>query len=326
MAFISDISPKKASIGDVITITGSAFSVSGNSATIDGVNATLTSESSASIVTTVPNGVTIDIVDIVVTTSAGTTIYAPNGLTITEATIGYEDISPMPNSYFHFHANPDYNADKDLYKNLQAEAFNIYGTPMVYYVVSYDTSYDRLFGEDNDRRIARKFPIHAVFDLPKEEDAFEKFGLENLDNFEMHVNKKHFEYASKYNTSGVALYPPETATSAISAYGSVSPKVGDMMKADYSDVFYEIVSVHQEEEMFLQDKHSFKFQVRVFRDDTLNLSATTSAAMTEISAVSNIDDILEINDYITSAKDDILYTCASGEATDKQSDIDNGWF
>lgn len=324
--YISDISPQKANIGDSVTITGVGFSDSGNSIVIDGVTATITSESSTSITFTVPTGVTIATVDIILTKINGSSIYAPNGLTITEATVAYEDISPMPNSFFHFYANTDYNRDKDLYKNLQAEAFNIYGTPMMYYVVTYDTSYDLLFGEDNDRRIYRRFPIHAVFDLPKELDMFNAFGIENLDNFEMHINQKHFTSASRYNTSGVELFPPETATSAISAYDSVDPKVGDIMRAEYNDTYYEIVDVHSEEEMFLQDKHAWRLTVRVFRDDTLSLTSATSAAMTEISAVSNIEDILEINDYITSAKDPVLYTCAVDEEDVQQPDINDGWF
>lgn len=323
--YISSITPKKTTIGASVVIVGSGFSTTGNSIVVGGVVATITSESSTSITFTVPS-VSIQTQDIILTKATGSSIYAPNGITIVDKTLEYENISPMPNSYFHFLENTDYDSDKDLYRNLQAEAFNIYGTPLMYYVVSYNTSYDLLFGEDNNRRIARKFPISARFELPKEEDAYAKFGLENLDNFEMHVNQKHFTTASKYNTSGVGLYPPETATSAISAYTSVEPKVGDMLKSEYNDVFYEILTVHEEEEMFLQTKHAWKFIVRVFRDSNISLSADTSASMDSISAVNNIDDILEVNDYITSASEAVLYTSATGEASIQQSDIDSGWF
>lgn len=325
MGYISSITPKTASIGDTVVLEGSGFSLSGNTLTVDSVSATISVETSASITFVVPT-VTIDTVDIIVTTALSADIYAPNGLTVVEPSIGYEEVTPMPNSFFHFQANPAYDSDKELYRNLLAEGFNIYGTPMTYYVVSYDTSYDLLFGEDNNRRVARKFPVNAVFDLPKEEDAFAKFGLENLDTFEMHVSKKHFTSASMYDTSGVSLFPPETDPTETEAYPSIVPKVGDMIKSDYNNVFYEVTSIHEEEEMFLQTKHAWRFMVRVFRDDKLTLSADTSAVFTELSAVSNIEDILEINDYITSANEDVKYTCAVGEENSNQPDIQDGWF
>ena len=324
--YISDIVPQKASIGDTVVITGVGFSDSGNILYVDGTLATITLESSTSITFTVPTGVHVTTIDLILTNATGSSTYAPNGLTVVDETLAYENITPMPNSYFHFQANPDYDSDKELYRNLLAEGLNIYGTPMTYYVVTFDTSYDLLFGEDNNRRIARKFPIMARFDLPKEVDAYAKFGLENLDNFEMFVSKKHFSTASKYNTDGTSLYPPETATSATSAYSSVRPKFGDIIKGDYNDIYYEVVDVGEEEEMFLQTKHSWRFLVRIFRDDKLSLSATTSANMTEISAVSDIDDIFEVNDYLTSASESIIYTCASGEAPSQQNDINTGWF
>jgi hypothetical protein len=232
----------------------------------------------------------------------------------------------VPNDYFQFYENKRFDADRNLYKNVQSEAFDIYGTPMMYYIVTYDTLYDPLFGEDNNKRIYRKFPIKVVFDLPKEEDAYEKFGLENLDNFEMHISIKHFEAMSKYETSGVNIYPSQFNAGKTDIYDVYTPSVGDILLAEYSDIYYEIVNVHQEEEMFLQGKHAWKFVVRVFKDESINLSVTTSAAMTDISAVSNIDDILEVNDYITSASDAVLYTCAVGEATNNQPDMDDNWF
>lgn len=324
--YISGIVPQKANIGENVVITGSGFSDSGNILYVDGILATILSESSTSITFVVPNGVTITTIDLILTKNNGSSIYAPNGLTIVEKTIGYESVSSMPNSFFHFQVNPAYDSDKELYRNLLAESFNIYGVPLTYYVVSFDTSYDVLFGEDNNRKIVRKFPINAVYELPKEVDTYAKFGLENLDQIEMYVSKKHFTSASKYDTSGTTLYPPETETSAINVYPSYRPKPGDLLHSAYNDIYYEIVDVGEEDSMFLQAKHSWRFLTRVFKDEKLTLSATTSGAMTEISAVSNEDDIFEVNDFITNANETILYTCATGEANSNQPDINDGWF
>jgi len=236
------------------------------------------------------------------------------------------DSNNAANEFFQFYENKRYDADRNLYKNMQAEAFNIYGCAMMYYIVTYDTSYDPLFGEDNNKRIYRRFPIKAVFDLPKEEDEFSKFGLENLDNIEMHVSKKHFEVMSKYDTSGVNIYPVQFNEGKTNVYDAILPSVGDIIKSEYNNVYYEVLVLHKQEEMFLQDNHSWKLTVRVFNDETLTLTPATSAAMTEISAVSNIEDILEVNDYITSADIPIQYTCATSEASSNQPDINDGWF
>jgi len=322
---ITSVLPQITSIGDNVVITGENFTATGNVVYIDGVLATVVSQSTTSITVTVP-AVTITTVDLVLTTGSGYTVTETDALTIESAEKGYEEFIPMPNEFFSFNQNSGYDGDKTLYKRLQAEAFNIYGTPMMYYVITYNTAYDPMFGEDNNKRIYRRFPINAVFELPKEEDSYARFGLENLDNFEMHVNQLHFTEASKYQTSGLELYPPERDTTKTQVYTSYTPSVGDILRAEYSDVYYEIVSVHQEEEMFLQDKHAWRFQVRVFRDENLSLTPTTSGAMTEISAVSNIDDILEVNDYITSSVENIKYTSGASEESSNQPDINDGWF
>lgn len=234
--------------------------------------------------------------------------------------------SYMPNDFFQFHQNKRYDADRNLYSDLLAEGFNMYGTPMMYYVVTYDTDYDVLFGEDNNKRIYRKFPVKAMYELPLEEDMYQQFGLEGLDNFEIHISKKHFIQASQYDTSGVALYPKQFNQGKTSAYDVYVPQEGDILRAEYNNTYYEVMYVHDEEQQFLQGKHAWKLRVRVFRDEHLSFTSATSGAMTDISAVSNIDDTTEINDYITSAFDDIKYTSGIGEATDNTNENDIGWF
>lgn len=232
-----------------------------------------------------------------------------------------------PNEFFQFHQNKRYDADRNLYKNILAESLNIYGTPMMYYVVSYNTEHDPIFGEDNDRRVARKFPFKAKFELPQEEDTFEKFGLEDLDNFEMFVSQKHFETMSQYDTTNdVHIYPATNNVAKTSAYPAYTPMRGDLIRAEYNDTYYEIVGVYQQEEMFLQDKHTWKFIVRVLKDETLNLSATTSASMTDISAVTNVTDVLEVNDDVDVLDDDILYTSGAGEEPTNEGHPDDAWY
>jgi hypothetical protein len=226
------------------------------------------------------------------------------------------------NEFFHFQQNNSYDKERCLYDSLLSEGNNIYGTPMMYYVVSYDVSYDLLFGEDDDRRIERKFPIKAVFTLPEELEQYNPFGIQGLDNFPMNVSKKHFTQLSRNNNRS-RLFPVQNSSN-LSAFGPIDPKAGDLIKSEYNDVFYEIIDVGEEKEMFLQAKHSWTLTVRVFTDEMLSLSADTSAAMTEISAVIDRNDVLSHNDYITSADDAVLYDPPSTEKDSSQSAF-GGW-
>ena len=234
----------------------------------------------------------------------------------------FADVSHMPNDFFHFHDNSSYDNDRMLYKDLNMEGLNIYGTPLTYYVVSYDTTYDPLFGEDDDRRIARKFPIKAQFQIPPELELYAGQGIEGLDNFTMFVSKKHFEHFSQYDNDSTMFpvaWPEDT-----SAYSAYTPKAGDILKSEYNNLFYEVLDIGEEEEMFLQKKHTWIFTVRPFRDEHLSLSASTSATMTEISAHLGADDIMDHNDYITSAEEDVLYDPSATETSSSQDDLD-GW-
>jgi len=243
--------------------------------------------------------------------------YTPSGL---------KGANAMPNQFFNFHLNKRYDADRNLYDNLLTEAFNIHGNPMMYYRVAFDTSADKLYGEDDIREIERRFPIMAVFELPKEENMYGKYGLEELDNFEMHISKKHFSVASRYDTSGVSLFPVTNPVDVSATYPAIEPKVGDIIRAEYNNTYYELIEVKEEEEMFLQKKHSWKFIVRIMPDQNLSFSPITSGAMSEITSAMDQPDILDDSEHIDVIKDDVLYTSSVGEETDNQDPIgDDFW-
>ena len=133
------------------------------------------------------------------------------------------------------------------------EAWNQHGTPIVYYVISYDTTYDPLFGEDNNRRVVRSFPVMVYYELPKEDRQWNVAAMEILDNFHIYISKRHFIAASKLDSNMEQTYPPYT------------PKVGDVIKSRYNNFFYEITHVSEEEEMFLQRKHSWDIVVKQYK-------------------------------------------------------------
>ena len=225
--------------------------------------------------------------------------------------------------YFHFQKNTEYNKDRELFKVLMCENFNIYGTNCIYYPITFDTDYDKLFGEDNNRSIIRKFEIKTYFSLPKEEENYSVFGIEGLDVFDMYISKKHFDVASKLHVDANLF--PSVSASLKDIYPSDRPNVGDIIYTKYNNKYYEILDVGEEDEMFLQYKHSWTLRVKEAKNEHLSLSATTSASMSDINDdLITREDITRLNDYISSADDNVLYTSSVGEEVDTTNPL-NGW-
>jgi hypothetical protein len=65
----------------------------------------------------------------------------------------YKDISKMPTQWLRKCNGQNYDNERKLYRKLTTEAYNKFGVCMTYYVVSYDTQYDKIYGEDNDRSL-----------------------------------------------------------------------------------------------------------------------------------------------------------------------------
>lgn len=220
-------------------------------------------------------------------------------------------------THFNF-TNTCHNKDRLLYDKVLAEGYNNFGVPMVYYVVSYDTTQDEIFGEDNVRNAERKFSVMAYYELPREEELWTKFGIEGIDNFHMYLSKKSFEaesttalvtsgayslaFSSAFDRVGV---DNDNGTLVYDTYPSYIPKVGDIIKAEYNDYYYEIVDVGEESEMFLQSKHSWDFIVRPYKDEHVTVSGTLSGD--DLSNFTSQDDMLEINDVVDTKKDGVLY-------------------
>lgn len=164
----------------------------------------------------------------------------------------FDYFARVPNKNFFSYINSAYENESTLYDKLMTEAINKHGTTMVYYVISYDTTFDPLFGEDNDRRVVRYFPVMVYYELPKEDKLWSPVAMQVIDNFHLYISKRHFVAASKLDTNMAQTFTAYT------------PKVGDIIKAKYNDFFYEILSVQEEEEMFIQRKHSWDIVVKQY--------------------------------------------------------------
>ncbi len=215
--------------------------------------------------------------------------------------MSYTDFPKTKNDYFNF--DTDYTADKRLYKLLLTEAYNKHGNCLTYYVSTYDTTYDQIYGEDVNRHYTRYFSIMGYYQLPVEDEMWTQYGIEGMDNFKVFVSKRHFETASRDNN---------TADSYI-------PKVGDILKASYNGIIYEIIDVGEEEEMFLREKHTWEFTVRPFRDNNVSLSGDT--VDTILSAYTDqATDMFDVSAVVAEEKDEFLYNAPSTEES-----IDDIW-
>jgi hypothetical protein len=168
----------------------------------------------------------------------------------------FDDFERESNEFFRC-VTRDYDNERLLYDSLVSEAINIHGVEMIYYALTYDVNYNKIWGEDNDRRYERCFAFMAYYELPKEDNNFTKLSIEPFDTVIMTISKKHFENASLYDSEG--FRQPQ-----LSAY---KPKIGDIIKAGYSNYYYEIVDINQEENMFLQSKHTWTFTVKPFKNE-----------------------------------------------------------
>jgi hypothetical protein len=172
----------------------------------------------------------------------------------------FDDLSRLKGSFFNYGIN--YENERNLYELLMTEAFNKHGVRGSFYITTYDTNYDKIFGEDGNRRFVRKVEMMFYYELPKELELWSKFGIEGLDNFKMHVSKK--QYRAAITNGGYDFYVP---------------KVGDVINIVYNNRYYEILDSGEEavNSEFLQKKHAWEFTVGVFKDDHMSVDPVLSA-------------------------------------------------
>ena len=218
----------------------------------------------------------------------------------------YLDYTALPNGWLTkspvTSGTDAYFSERRLFSLLTTEAYNKHGVSMIYYPVSYDINYDKLYGEDLDRKVIRKFDLMCFYTLPRVEKLWSKFGIEGMDNFSMFCSKVHFDAASQYE------YTQTSAT-----YAPYIPKIGDIIRAKYNNYLYEIIDIKEESGQFLQSpQHIFEFLVKPYLDKRLGLSATTSASMMGPGDIGNFinrtPDIFDLKSNIAEKVPAIDYT------------------
>ncbi len=232
-------------------------------------------------------------------------------------------MSNDPFKKFFNHVNSScYDNEKLLYGKLVNEAIGMNGVKTEYYIVDYNTNYNRMFGEDSDRTLLRKFSLRMYFNLPPEDMLLSINGIENTDRFKMWASKEHFGIAS-------TTQPEDINQVTRGSNPEYTPKEGDIVRSLSNDTLYEIMNVEDapEENQFLQSKNVWEFTVRVYRDIHYNTTPTETASMSAISAFTDQQDYLEINDYIDTQTSGVVITSADDIANgiSPPNDPFGGW-
>ncbi len=216
----------------------------------------------------------------------------------------YEEYSAMPSSNFFQEETQDYDRESRLFELLYTEAINMNGVPMIYYQNSFNTSYDKTFGEDNNRNILRNFNVQAYYELPNEDEMWGQFSNFGIDNFHIQITMRHFEAASQFNSQGTAK-----------VYPAYIPLEGDYLKAKYNDYFYEITKVKQQVGQFLKRQHVWDLIVKPMRDEKLSVSASI-ASDDFIRNIEAIEDIFNVSASVEREKPIKLYRPVDGEVSE----------
>jgi hypothetical protein len=186
----------------------------------------------------------------------------------------------------------NYGSENEVFRNVITEAFNHHGICMIYYIISYDPTYDRVFGEDCDKTCIRQFEFMGRFPLQQEEKIWSRFSIEGIDNFVIYISKDHLRVASTYGHDVVAGNIDE------GTYDAYIPQVGDIVQSKYNDYLYEVINVKEHSIMYhLNQRYIWELTVKPFTDYGISLSADTILSMGDLSANINKgrEDIFNIS-------------------------------
>jgi hypothetical protein len=182
--------------------------------------------------------------------------------------------------------------ERELISMLTMEVWGSFGVQLIYYPVSYDTNYDRVFGEDGDKYITTSYEnVMSYFTLPKENKVWSKFGIEGFNSFSMYISKEHFNAVTS----------------------NYIPKIGDIVLTRNDNKFYEITEVKEEAPTFMLSKqYAWELIVKQLKVEQ-EISISPSLSASPISSIYSVVDILDIKNTIDVEKEKVLYKPVRGE-------------
>jgi hypothetical protein len=205
----------------------------------------------------------------------------------------FDNFNKSRNNYFRY-TGQEYSMEKRLLSQIYTEAINKFGNYFEYFVTSYNTKYQPIFGEDSNRRFIKNFEFMAFFQIPNEEKMYGKFGIETQDinNINMWISKRHFRYVAG-NINGV----------------EVVPKIGDIVRMDFNNMYYEIIDVPKETgyEWLHSNQHVWELQMKIFKDEQIKTTNTDTSASNIVDYTNKDDDIFDVTDIVDIKNEDLKY-------------------
>jgi hypothetical protein len=151
----------------------------------------------------------------------------------------------IPSQYIH-KGQSKYNTDRTLLDMLNSEFVNQQGMVGEYYVTTYDTEHDNLYGEDNDRKYVRVFDFMFFTEEMFEPDfSNNMWGIWADNTNQIDVAKVGFLEASKFgsgNTEEDKLEEGYTRRDDL-IFNEYQPHIGDYIRVKNVNLYYEINNV-----------------------------------------------------------------------------------
>lgn len=195
-----------------------------------------------------------------------------------------------------------YENEQFLMSSLMTQAFNMYGICMRYYIRTYDTTYDKIWAEDNNSRYVRYFDFMGMFELPSENKFFAMFGISQEEDVSIYATKLQFRTVSQ---------DPETKL-------EYAPKVGDLIEVVYDKQIFEITSIPKITDFtyFKSANQIWEFTVKPFKEQKITAEDSIDGTTLAQYAKSN-SDLFDIRNIVDSKKEDVVYKPKTGEESQK---------
>jgi hypothetical protein len=160
----------------------------------------------------------------------------------------WDSVAPgvgVPNNWIH-KGQESYNTDRTLLDILNSEFVNQQGMVGEYFVTSYDKEYDKLYGEDNDRKYLRKFDFMFFTDEMFEPDySNNMWGIWADNTNQIDVAKLGFLASSKTGSLNSELTGLEQGFTQDEnfVFDEYQPQIGDYVYVKSVGLYYEISNV-----------------------------------------------------------------------------------
>lgn len=155
-------------------------------------------------------------------------------------------------------------SEKGLYQSVLTEAISKYGYDIEYWRADRDANKDKLYSEDPYPTFVAKFPMKAWFEVINEVYMFNKFGFQSADAMDIYITHQQFKDAMGGDHDPENVQP------------SITPRAGDFIWVKYQNRVYIIATVEQENNVFLQEKNTYRLHVTAADIEGGTLTAETS--------------------------------------------------